>query len=63
MSVTFERLFRMAKPFADHSDLKSALTPMSRACNRRQNDMNGALYLDIVLLAQGGLVLDRKFKC
>lgn len=31
--IALERLSRMAKPFADHSDMKSALIPISRACS------------------------------
>lgn len=34
MSVTFERLSRMAKPFSDHYDLNSAFTPISEYSDR-----------------------------
>lgn len=34
MSVTSERLSRMAKPFSDHSDLNSAFLPISRYTDR-----------------------------
>ena len=62
MSVTFERLFRMAKPFANHSDLKSTLTPISRGVSlemlkgnglgkEKIKYMNDAHYIEMVLSA------------
>lgn len=40
--ATFERLSSMAKPFADHNDMKSPLIPIARAIVDRSVDRSEA---------------------